>query len=253
MLSTATLTLMKARVLLSVLAALLLPIFAEAAGDPNYTPMKVIQTTPAVFPRRVENLGIKKGQVHVSVQVDERGKLTDHVVTAYSHPAFAEAAVTALKRWDYHPAMVDGRPRSATVDLTFNFERQGLVVVDMSVTSYVEMRSFNFRPEAYSYRACTLRQLDRIPTPKTVVQPVYPVDPAKLRRPVEVAVMFFIDEEGRVRLPAVTRETSAANEDFAAAAIEAVSKWQFEPPLSKGEPALVAAVQEFKFHPASSK
>jgi outer membrane biosynthesis protein TonB len=47
----------------------------------------------------------------------------------------------------------------------------------------------------------------------------------------------------------VSRETSERYGEFAAAAVNAVSEWQFEPPLSKGQKVLVAARQDFNFKP----
>jgi TonB family protein len=225
------------------------PGFAAPATPTDYTPMKVIQTEPVIYPRRALDMGITSGEVHISVQIDEAGKLTDHLVTAYSHPLLAESAVQALKKWRYEPAWVRGEARSATVDLTFQFENRGMVVVDLSVSSYVQLRDVQLRPGAYSYGVKTLRELDRIPTPVKVVQPVYPAEAAQKQQSAAVTVHFYIDEQGKVRLPAVSRDTSERHGEFAAAAVNAVSEWQFEPPLSKGQPVLVAARQEFNFKP----
>lgn len=222
---------------------------AAFAADQNYIPMKIIQTEPATFPREVTALGLTSGQAHVSIQIDETGKLTDLLVTGYSHSKFADHAVAALRRWKYEPALLNNVPHSATVDLVFNFETKGMVVVDMTVSSYVELRNLQMRPGAYGYAACRLSQLDRIPTPTKVVQPAYPPDSTNQRRAAALTVYFFIDEQGRVRLPAVSPGEGEANNALAAAAIEAVSQWQFEPPLSRGSPVLVAARQEIKFRP----
>jgi TonB family protein len=220
---------------------------AATPATAEYVPMKVIQTDAVNYPRRATDIGVTRGEVHVSVQVDETGKLMDHLVTAYTHPLLAESAVQALKKWKYEPAWVRGEPRSATVDLTFNFENRGIVVVDLSVSSYVQLRDVQLRPGAYSYGAKTLRQLDRIPTPTKVVQPVYPPDAVKPGQGAVVTVFFYIDEQGRVRLPAVSRETSERSNVLAAAAVNAVAQWQFEPPLSRGQAVLVAARQDFNF------
>ncbi|MEO6004086.1 MAG: TonB family protein [Opitutus sp.] len=243
---------MNLRVVLFLVFTFGLALQGRSAIAEDYTPMKVIQTDAIVFPRRATELGIRTGEVHVSVEVDEKGKLSDILVTGYTHPLLAETAVQALKRWQYEPAWLHGQARSATIALVFTFESQGMVVVDMNVNSYVAMRDLAMRPNAYTYSARTLRQLDRIPTPTKVVQPINPQNPAN-RNPVAVTVVFFIDEKGTVRLPAVSRETSETADQFAAAALAAVSQWQFEPPLSQGQPVLVAARQEFKFRPLPPK
>ncbi|ACB75066.1 TonB family protein [Opitutus terrae] len=239
---------MNIRSLFSLLAGL--ATVSAFAALPEYTPMKVIQTEPVMYPRQLSDLGVTTGEVHVAVQVDETGKLTDHLVTAYTHPKFAEAAVDALNKWRFEPAVVKGQPCSATVDLTFVFETRGMVVVNMTISSYVEMRTMQLRPTANSYSVCRLSELDAIPTPAKVVTPGYPADAAKQGQPGQVTVFFYIDEQGRVRLPAVSRESSLQYESFAAAALDAVSQWQFEPPMSKGRPVLVAARQDFTFKPA---
>lgn len=224
---------------------------AEATA---YVPMKVIQTDAVVFPRRALDVGVTRGEVHVAVQVDENGKLTDQLLTAYTHRLLADAAVSALKRWRYEPAWVNGTPRSATADLTFNFENRGIVVVDLTVSSYVQLRDIQLRPNAYEFHAHSLRQLDRIPTPTRVVQPSLPTEVLqKQTEPVTVTVYFYIDQEGHVRLPAVDRQASENNDAFAAASVNAVSQWQFEPPLSRGTPVLVAARQDINFKVPAKK
>jgi TonB family protein len=241
-------TLMKPSVVAYLLFVTAVSGVAAQPSPEAYVPMKVIQTDQVIFPRAARDVGLRSGEVHVAIQVDEAGKLTDHLVTAYTHPAFAESCVAALKRWRYEPAYLQGRAHGATVDLTFNFESRGLVVVDLTVGSYVELRNYQLHPETYTYRACTLRQLDRIPTPTKVVKPSYPVEAAQ-QHSGKVTVDFYIDERGRVRMPAVTRSTTEMNMMLSSAAVQAVSQWEFEPPLSKGRPVLVAARQDFNFTP----
>ena len=209
--------------------------------------MKVIQTEEALFPRRASDMGMTQGEVRVAIQIESDGRLADHLVTAYTHPLFAESAVYALKKWRYEPAYVRGEPRGATVELVFQFENKGLVVVDLNVNSYVDLRNIQLHPDSYTYGARALRDLDRIPTPSKVVQPLYRPDAVPKQTPVVVTVFFYIDEKGRVRLPSVSRQTSESNDVLAGAAVEAVSQWQFEPPVSNGRPVLVAARQDFKF------
>jgi TonB family protein len=98
-----------------------------------------------------------------------------------------------------------------------------------------------------SYRACTLRDLDKIPTPTKIVRPVYTPEQARRSHVRHVTVEFYIDEQGRVRQPAVARQADEADEELCAAAITAVEQWQFEPPVSRGRPVLVLVQQDFNF------
>ena len=136
------------------------------------------------------------------------------------------------------------------MELTFSFETRGLVVVDMTVNNVLEIQKLRARSDYYGSWACTLSELDRIPTPATVVKPHYPVDSSNTVKAAVVTVHFYIDQEGRVRMPAVSRETSETNDSFAAEALDAISKWQFEPPMSRGRPVLVSATQDFNFRPS---
>lgn len=241
---------MKTRIALLFAASLgaLTPAFA-AASAPEYQSMKIIQTTHLTFPYKARNLGMHEGQASVAIAVDENGRMTDCLVTSYSFPAFAEAAEAALKKWEFEPARVDGQARPATMNVRFNFENEGMVVVSLDVGTFVEQWNYRLNPGLYSFGACTMRELDRIPTPKKIVHPAYPASATPVNETVTVAVHFYIDTEGHVRMAAATRETLAAHEVLAAAAVRAVEQWEFEPPLSHGRPVLVAARQEFRFHP----
>jgi TonB family protein len=219
-------------------------------APPVYEPMKLIQTESPVFPHQALVLGLRNGEVRMAIQVDADGALTDYVVTAYSHPAFADAAVAAIKKWKYVPARIHGLTRSATADLNFKFEAEGVVVVDLTVLTISELIHYRMVPNAMAYSACTLGQLDRTPTPIKIVRPDYPEALARTSHGGHVVVEFYIDEQGRVRLPSVDRQTIEANGELAAAAVTAVEQWQFEPPTMNGKPVLTLAQQDIAFKPS---
>ena len=220
---------------------------AAQFGPPEYEPMKADQAVLPGFPQHVLSQGVKSGQVRVAVQVDPDGRLSDFLVTAYSNPALVDGAVAAVKKWHFEPARIHGEPRSAKAEYTFNYEAEGVVLVDMSVQTIAELLRLRIAPNSLAFTAHTLGQLDRIPTPIRIVKPLYPQMLARSSRGGRVTVEFYIDEQGRVRLPSVDRQTIEANEDLAAAAVTAVEQWQFEPPLFKGRPALTLAQQDFNF------
>jgi len=242
---------MKSLKILLCASALCSP-FAFAVGPegvPDYVPVGVDQTVEPAFPSVLVPLGVKSGTASVAIAVDDSGKLTDYLVTAYSHPAFAESALAAIKKWHFRAAQVRGFTRNSKSDLTFRFQMEGVVVMTMTVLSYEEMLHMKLAPGGSVYRACRLSELDRIPNPTKIVNPVYPDVLARSSRGGHVAVSFYIDEEGHVRMPSVTRETDEANEELAGLAVSAVSQWIFDPPTSKGKPVLVLAQQDFNFNP----
>jgi len=220
------------------------------AAFPEYEPIKINQTDEPTFPRSLIAIGIKRGAASIAVAVDEQGKMTDYLVTAFTHPAFADNAVASLKKWTFEPARIHGSPRNSKVDLTFNFEVEGVVVISLTPMSYAELLRFKIAPNSMAYAACSLAQLDRIPTPKRVVNPSYPKELARSTRGGHVLVEFYIDQQGHVRMPSVSRETDVANEELSAIAVTTVGQWEFEPPTCKGVPVLVRAQQDFDFKPA---
>jgi TonB family protein len=217
---------------------------------PDYVPVSMVQTEEATFPAELVTIGIKSGAATVAVAIDETGHLTDYLVTGYTHPAFATHAVAALKQWKYEAAQIRGRPRNSKADLTFDFQVKGVVVVSFSAETRAEIFRAKIVPNSEGYHACTLAQLDRIPTPTKIVNPAYGPADARSSRGGVVSVEFYIDETGRVRMPSVSLETNENNEALAAIAISSVGQWQFEPPLVRGRPVLVLAHQDFSFKPA---
>ena len=212
----------------------------ERAND--NTGIEIEQVGVLVYPTLMLYNAIYSGEVSVVISVDENGVLTDYLVTGYTDQAFADAAVMALKRWHYKPARVMGRARSSRADVLFQFKDQGVIV--QNFPGALEQRALaGYMQGRYVYEPCKLRELDRIPTPVHVVRPAIKTDGNSH----SITVEFYIDEEGKVRMPAVARES--ADDTFAAAAVSAVEQWRFEPPLRKGKPVLVYAQQQFTFRP----
>lgn len=231
--------------LLPVVLCAAAPAFSQFVAK-EYVPMSYVETETPIYPREMTTLGLMKGFARISIQVDEKGALTDYLAVAYSHPAFYEASVEALKKWKFKPAMVHGFSRSATATLDFTFRAEG-VVVSLTTNDIPEIIHFRIAPDSQSYRACTLSELDKIPTPTKIVKPVYTPEQASRSHLPRVTVEFYIDEQGHVRQPAVARQADEADEELCAAAVTAVEQWQFEPPVSRGRPVLVRVQQDFNF------
>jgi TonB family protein len=206
--------------------------------------LAIVQTEDPVFPRSLQLTGVLVGNAKIAIDVDENGKLTDFLVTGYSRKEFADSAVEALKQWRYLPPSLNGLPWASVRELSFDYSRTGVVVSFVGV-ELMNSRFDELMQNRYLYRTYTLRELDRIPAPIQVVNPVPPAPGPDAKARHSVAVEFFIDEEGRVRLPAVSRDD--AGSAYAASALAAVRKWRFDPPTVKGRPVLVLATQQFKF------
>jgi len=206
------------------------------------------QTDALVYPFSMTVSGVVSGEARVAISVDASGKLNDALVVGYTNVGFADAAMDALKRWTYEPALANGSPRASRAYVQFTF-RNDMSVMIQKLPGIADSGAFRSWAERYVYSVCQLRDLDRIPIPVHVVPPAN-VGAALKGGNRTVTVEFFIDEEGRVRLPAIGREDR--DDAYSAAAVRAVEQWRFEPPLRRGHPVLVLARQDFTFVPKKS-
>ena len=208
---------------------------------------KIIQTVDPIFPDSLIPLYRHGGQVSILLSIGADGQLAEWLPLRYTDPLFSEAALSALKLWKFEPARLRGEPVPVSIELTFNFEVKG-VVVSVSPSDTLTAH-FNDLTGGRNYAPCTLRELDRIPVPLRTVSPVYPMELAERGVTGDVAVNFYIDERGAVRMPHVTGNPHQA---LANLAVDDVRQWQFEPPTRRGQPVLVQVRQVFKFTPAAA-
>ena len=209
---------------------------------PEWQSVKIVQTVDPVFPFPLTQQGLTRGEARVAVNTDAKGRLVEWLVVGFTRAEFANEAVDVIKKWAFVPARMRGEPVGTTIEIYFYFEARGVVV---STTTIDELeRATLFETGRYVYQPCSLRELDRIPTPLTTVAPVYPSELARKGVHGRVSVDFYIDETGVVRMPAVSPRD---NSELTVLSLEALRQWRFEPPTRNGKPVLVKASQVFSF------
>jgi len=231
---------------------LLLALGLVASAGPAQTLMpsadrqsvKIIETVTPVFPFELPELGYMNGEARIAIAVDETGKLTDWLIVGYTHRRFAEESVNAIKQWEFEPARVRGKPVSVQIELAISFETSGVVISTSDISLAMQRYANRLFKNRDAYEPCTMKELDRIPTPRNAVSPAYGEDLAKKGVKGTVVVDFFIDETGTLRMPAIQR---ADFDELASLAIGAMQQWKFEPPTRRGVPVLVRAKQVFHF------
>src|SRR5208283_1524640 len=77
------------------------------------------------------------------------------------------------------------------------------------------------------------------PKPLHAEDPTYPDNWRKMRVPGELSVHFVVDNQGVVRFPKVDESTAP---EFAAAALDAVKTWRFQPANLNGQSVAVLVV-----------
>jgi TonB family protein len=210
--------------------------------------LKILQTVEPVFPYRLMQLTVTEGEARVVINIDSTGKLAEWLVIGYTQPEFADAAVAAVKQWQFEPARFRGTPVGAISELSFHFSAQGVVVSSQNLVDIVEAQTMRMFGDRYVFEPCPPRELDRLPEPIATVAPAYPKVLAEKGVHGRVTVEFYIDQTGAVRLPSVTTED---NVELGGLAVAAMSQWKFTPPTSRGRSVLVKAVQVFDFKDGS--
>jgi TonB family protein len=236
--------------LLSVGGLVILTSIATAAvKDPSVEKLlkKISKIEEPRFPPSVLLQGITSGNAEAIVGIDPTGHVVDCMAVAYTKLEFADEAVAAIKRTNFGPLHNGGQPTSLRCRIRVNFDTRGALVTLNSLEHLEQVLDAAAGGHRIS-KLGTIRELDEMPTVIHAVSPRYPAElvPGKISG--RVVIDFFIDETGKVRLPAVTHTDY---EGFVDAAAGALLGWQFAPPTRQGKPVIVRVRQEFIFHPDS--
>lgn len=95
-----------------------------AADLPSSVPRPVSTQQPQ-YPRASIRRG-ERGDVVLQVQVGADGRVDDvEIVTSSQHRRLDRAAVSAVRRWRFEPAMRDGQPVAGELRIPFSFAPEG--------------------------------------------------------------------------------------------------------------------------------
>jgi TonB family protein len=208
----------------------------------------VHQTAVPIFPNNLLAI-TNRGETRIVLSIDAEGKLDDYLVVGYTKREFADAALVAIKQWKFEPAISNGQPVPVVSEVNIMYEATGVVVSLNASEAIAAMLYWWERSNRFEYHPVAMKDIDRIPIPQNVVAPIYPRELANKGVKGDVSIVFYINEEGVVRMPAVSE---AADMRLADLAMQALLSWKFEPPTRRGRPVLVRAVQTFKFMPGDT-
>jgi TonB family protein len=210
------------------------------------TPLRIEQTIEPRFPAALELTHITDGEARVVVHIDADGKLVDWLVSGYTDKSFAQEAVSVIKAWRYVAPTEDGESVGVRTELRFQFEARGrLVSLTAIETPEILMRQMGIGPTLIT-SICRPHELDRPLAAINSASPLYPAPSARTGtgRPHSVVVDFYVDEQGQPRMPVVI---NSAQEHYASAAVDALSRWRFAAPTRAGRPVAVRVRQQFIF------
>ncbi len=238
-------------------SVLLSPTFAAGGNPAGYTPFSNKEFSPAglgphepdlkaEFPGSAATHGISRGSATVSVFINADNRATDFLVVNYTNAAFGTALLETVKTCQFHAAKLKGTAVAGRCDFTYRFETSRAILYASDASN---LKGDKISEPALIYNAVSESKLDKALVFSNAVLPLMPEDfKPRDAKPVKVFVTFFIDEEGRVRIPNVE---SAVSPLLIPDALRAVLQWSFAPPQVKGKPVLVFTGRLVRFVPRS--
>lgn len=90
----------------------------KVGGD--VTPPVLVRRVDARYPEKLK-AEKKEGLVVLQVSVDEQGRVANPAIVRHSDAEFDAAALEAVRRWEYSPATLHGKPVAVYLTITVSF------------------------------------------------------------------------------------------------------------------------------------
>ena len=224
------------------------------------------------FPSSLLIRGIYSGYLTLSVNVDANGNLVDWLVIESSHRDLANSIEEVIRQWSFQPAMINGSAVSSVQNFPFYFSCDEDLIEEYSRYRLLSETDFNnkilyirknahvatsrdFKISTRSSRQSSARNridfqpiknLDRQPEAIQRVCPDLSQEQIESNLGSEVLVRFYIDTEGKARLPAFYKIYGNPTPDVLLSIQIAIRQWRFTVPTSKGVPVISEAIQPFR-------
>ena len=207
-------------------------------------------TLMVTYPGKAFSAGVPSGSATVGVMLDPQGRAVDFLLVRYTQPYFGEALLQEAKTLKFSPKRLLGIPVYGSFHFTYAFEAPA------GLSNISSFDAFSRRIETvgggskYLYAPHSEKEIDRGQLePLRIDVPVLPAGyPLANNQPVRVVVSFYVDEQGRVRLPNIESSLPAA---LMPRALAALQMWAFKPPTLMGEAVLVQAARALTFRAAN--
>jgi len=197
-----------------------------------------------IYPIRLLAIGVSEGSATIMVDLDDTGKMIDWIPLSATNEEYVAAISRVINDWKFTPAYRDGEPIPYALYVTVKFKSDSIMMsfngVQMVQAYLSGLMDTTEKPLVSKYS-----ELDAMPTPINVVQPVLSSDISPDQRAGEVVLGFFIDATGHVRMPVLLKCDGDIR--LAYAAYNALLMWQFEKPTVRGQATMVSARQKFIF------
>lgn len=153
-----------------------------------------------------------EGSVDVDLVVGSDGKVERAEIQNSTNEIFNEAALSAVRRWEFSPALEEGKPVASGMTVPVVFQLAQLKQKRVSISP----------PETQRPRAAPLKPAKFAAAP----DPDYPAELEEKKIPGEVQIEFTVGEDGAARSPRVLWASHAA---FVERALRALEQTKFQP------------------------
>lgn len=238
----------------AIVSLLASPARTFASNDEAIAQLNLARFVLPEYPANARQAGISEGHVVVALETRRTSASapTEYLVLRASDVRFVEPVTRAIQGWRFaEPKPGQATPTSVGSGPTvIRFQFLSTGVVSISVPDFQAMRTAATATPQQDNTVMLPTFTDLDHAPKALTQPM-PAYPAALRsRPAagSASVRFFVDTDGRVRLPSVTATTAP---EFADAALGVLSQWRFEAPMLNGKAVNAIGTWTFNFGPAT--
>lgn len=233
--------------------AVLAPLLAIAKeADSDYVAPALKGRLETVIPASVKHLQISNPVVIFHVVVDVDGSVSDYLAVEATHHELLAKAEERLQKARFTPARLNGEPVRGKLAVGVGFYdpeqrawRSGMAQAPMggSVSDGVKRRFYERAKDAEVYKESQPAELDQplrlIKSQLCLVHP--PGQPMEQGR---VVVEYYVDRNGKIRLPKVLESDS---EYLTKSALLTLEASLFEAPVRNGRPTFVKVRQPFNF------
>jgi TonB family protein len=194
----------------------------------------------------------REGSVVLRASVEKTGKTTDLTVVE-GEPTFAKPSLAAVRKWRFHPAIVEGQP----VETTYKVEVRFVLATQEAIPRVTLMspreaawpsdnETADLRPNPPESAVYSSKKSGVIPPRVTYFpEPEFPRKARKAKGNGIVGIRLIVGTDG---VPSNLRVKCSSAPDLTESAVRAVSAWRFQPGTKDGNPMMVEITVEVSFH-----
>lgn len=213
------------------LATVFNPLFANGIKDSLLKEPVPIKIVDPVYPFEFHQTKVET-MVEMLVEINENGEVEEVSVLSGPHVSFGNAALGAVRRWKFKPAMKDGKAIAVRRVLPIFFSYSG---------------------RKYPAKSVNLSRISKSRKNQNVVsaeildhhQPAYPFELLSKSIDGNAKLNFAVSEDGSVSSVEIEEQS---HPEFGHAAAAALMHWKFKPVKKDGQIIPFSLQQEFSFN-----